>query len=209
MKKLIRYAISAAVLLFLGYNSVYFRKLDAVKKEATGFDAVAYARNHFRNQLAPALRNAIEINQLIALLQTDKNKAFDTYSHALGIGNIRFFLVRGEGRIDSIGENDASVLCGADSSARRVRIATEFVFGNAIRDASGLIDINSFTNTMDFNAVSAELNKIVRTEVLPPFRARARPGQRLRFTGAVELNREHLDLKEPEVIPVQLELLGN
>ena len=49
-------------------------------------------------------------------------------------------------------------------------IATEFIFGNAVRDATGLININEFKNTMDFNNVSAELNRIIREKVLPQFK---------------------------------------
>ena len=50
------------------------------------------------------------------------------------------------------------------------RLATEFVYGNAIRDASGLVDIKDFTNTMDLNSISEELNKTVRATVLPSFK---------------------------------------
>lgn len=194
-------------MLVVAYNSVYFKKLNEVKALVSkDFDAKSYAAKYFNAKLIPALNSAVEINQLIALLQKDKAKTFDTYSHALDIGNIRFFLVKGEGVITAINENDVSVLAKADSSERKVQIATEFVFGNAIRDASGLIDINEFKNTMDFNNVSAELNKIVRSKVLPPFKTNARKGDTVQFFGAIELNREYPDIEKIEVIPVSLKI---
>jgi predicted lipoprotein len=110
----------------------------------------------------PSLPDAVEINQLLSLLQINKEQTFEKYGHALGIGNIRYFLVKGEGQVTSINENDVIVLAKADSNQKSIRIATEFVFGNAIRDASGRIDINEFANTMDFNNVSEEIKKIVR-----------------------------------------------
>jgi predicted lipoprotein len=194
-------------MLVVAYNSVYFKKLNEVKALVSkDFDAKSYAAKYFNAKLIPALNSAVEINQLITLLQKDKAKTFDTYSHALDIGNIRFFLVKGEGVITAINENDVSVLAKADSSERKVQIATEFVFGNAIRDASGLIDINEFKNTMDFNNVSAELNKIVRSKVLPPFKTNARKGDTVQFFGAIELNREYPDIEKIEVIPVSLKI---
>ena len=170
------------------------------------FDAKAYARKYFNGKLTPALNNAIDLTQLITLLRQDKEKTFDVYSHALGIGNIRYFLVKGEGLIESVNENDVTILLKADTSQKNVQIATEFVFGNAIRDASGFIDINEFRNTMDFNNVSAELNKIVRSEVLPSFKATAKKGQTVQFSGAIECNRAHLNLQQIEVVPVSLKI---
>jgi predicted lipoprotein len=87
-----------------------------------------------------------------------------------------------------------------------VSIATEFVYGNAIRDASGLVNLNEFANTTEFNDVSECINKIIRNEVLPPFARNAKQGDRIKFTGAIELNQIHLDLKTIEVVPIQLSI---
>ena len=89
-----------------------------------------------------------------------------------------------------------------------MRIATEYIFGNAVRDASGAIDINTFSNSMDFNNVSAEINRIIREKVIPPFRCKVKKGDRVEFTGAIELNQEHLKLDRIEVIPVSLKILN-
>lgn len=207
MKKIVKYAVGIIVLIIVAYNSVYFRKLDEVKASSSKFDAKTYARNYFNNKLLPSLSNAVELNQLMFLLQTNKEQTFDKYGHALGIGNIRYFLVKGEGEVTSINENDVTVVAKPDTNQKTIRIATEFVFGNAIRDASGKIDINEFSNTMDFNNVSAEINKIIRAEVLPPFKKTVVKGDSVQFAGALELNKEHLDVEDIEVIPIQLKII--
>jgi len=209
MKKLLKYTAAIIVLGLLAYNSVYFRKLDAMKASSSKFDAKAYAANYFNDKLIPSLNSAVEINQLMSLLQSDKEQTFGKYGHALGIGNIRYFLVKGEGLVESIGENDVTLLAKADSAKKNIRIATEFVFGNAIRDASGKIDINEFSNTMDFNSISSEINKIVRVQILPQFKRNVKKGDTVQFAGAIELNKEHVNVEDIELMPIQLRIVGS
>jgi predicted lipoprotein len=209
MKKKIKYALALLVMLVVGYHSVYFRKLSEVKAAAAGgkFDAAAYAHTFWEEQLTPALAQATDLGQLLALLQTNKDSAFKNHSHALGIGNLRYFLVKGEGKITALNENDLSLALPPAAPGTAITLATEFVYGNAVRDALGLLDINDFSNTMDMNNVSAEINKKIRTDVLPPFLAKAREGSVVQFTGAIELNQQHLRLNKIEVIPVSLQVV--
>jgi len=204
--KTIKYIITIVVILIIGYNSVYFKKLDEVKASlsAKEFNAAQYAQTFWTNKLTPNLDKAIDITQLTAMLSNDAAKTFDTYSNALGIGNLRYFLVKGKGTITSVNEDDVSVLLQSDTAKQTITLATEYIFGNAVRDATGLININEFNNTMDFNNVSAELNKIIREKVLPSFKQQAKKGDTIEFTGAIELNKEHLALSDIEVIPVKI-----
>lgn len=59
---------------------------------------------------------------------------------------------------------------------------------------------------MDFNNVSEEVNNIIRTGVIPPFKAMAKKASIVQFYGAVELNRKHPDVEYIEVEPVSLTL---
>lgn len=207
-KKTIQSLLSIVLLLVVAYNSVYFKKLDEVKAASTSkqFDAVAYASNFYHKKLLPNLDKSVDINQLLQLVKSDPLKAFKDHSHALGIGNIRYFLVNGQGVISAINENATTVtLKGED--AKQVKIATEFVYGNAIRDASGLIDINEFNSTMDFNNVSNEVNKIVRSQVIPAFKSSAKVGDNISFAGAIELNQAHVKTDSIEVVPIRLSIV--
>ena len=191
------------IIIVVGWNSVYFAKLDGIKasRARKEFDAPKYASTFWNSKLMPNVDKAVELNKLRSMLAAGGANAFDTYSHALGIGNLRYFLVRGKGKVERV-DNDYIVIDGD------IKIATEFIFGNAVRDASGLIDINDFTNIMDFNNVSAEINKIIRGKVLPAFKANVKKNDMVEFTGAIELNKEHLQLKHIEVIPVQLRIVN-
>ncbi len=208
MRKAIKYILVSLVVLLVLYNSVYFKKLDEVKAASASkeFNAPVYAQNFWSNKLMPGLSKASEINHLVSLLKADPENTFTTYSHALGIGNITYFLVSGKGEVTAINESSVSVMIKGDSSQQVIQIATDYIFGNAVRDASGAVNINEFTNTMDFNNVSAEINKIIRTEVLPPFKQLVKKGSIVEFTGAIELNKEHVKLDNIEVIPVSLKI---
>ncbi|MGV3600414.1 MAG: DUF2291 domain-containing protein [Dyadobacter fermentans] len=207
MPKPIRYLLYLAVVALLAYNSVYIKKLDEVKAGAATFNAAGYALDFWDKKLTPGLSKAVELGALTSQLKTEKDKAFEQHSHALGIGNIRYFLVKGEGVVADVSENEVSVkLAGASESTANVRIATEYIFGNAVRDASGAIDINAFTNSMDFNNVSAEINKLIREKVVPPFKSKVKKGDRIAFHGAIELNRAHLQVNDIEIIPIHLQI---
>ena len=195
------------VIGIVAWNSVYFRRLDEVKQslDAKDFDAAQYASTFWKSTLPGALVKAIDLTELTTLISANEAKAFDDHSHALGIGNLRYFLIKGKGAVESV--KDDIVIIVLANSEQRIALATEFIFGNAIRDASGLINVNEFTNTMHFNNVSAEINKIVRETVLPEFKNNVKAGDLVVFTGAIELNREHPDLKDFEVIPIQISII--
>lgn len=205
--KALKYTVGIVAVILIAYNAVYFKKMDEVKasKNASVFNADQFAESFWTTKLIPGLSNAVDITKLTSMLSTDPQGTFDAYSHALGIGNLRYFLVKGTGTISSVNADDITVL--ADSSTQTIKLITEYVFGNAVRDATGLISINEFNNTMDFNNVSAEINRIIREKVIPPFKIQAKKGDRITFTGAIEINKEHPDLSNIEIIPVEIKTI--
>jgi predicted lipoprotein len=209
MRKIIRYAAFFILIAIVAYNSVYFKKLDEVKAGTISFNAASYAGKFWETKLIPATLKAVEIGELLSLLKINKEKAFADHSHALGIGNVKFFLIKGEGIVESVGENQVLVKIESQHEKPELSIATEYIFGNAVRDASGAIDMNEFSNSMDFNNVSAEINKLIREKVIPGFKSKVKKGDRITFSGAIELNKEHTELKRIEVIPVSLKIVGS
>jgi predicted lipoprotein len=209
LKKVIKYLVAIAVVVVIVDNSFYIRKLNEVKAASVSkkFNAEKYSDTFWKQKLIPGLDKAIEINELTNLLKNNSENTFNTYAHALGIGNLQYFLVKGEGKITSVDENDVSELIKTVSSKNMIKIATEYVYGNAVCDASGLINMNEFDHTMDFNNVSAGINKIIRTEVLPAFKAKVKKGDVVQFVGAIELNKKHLNLDDIEVTPIDLKII--
>jgi predicted lipoprotein len=196
-----KYLIISLLTLLIGYFSIEIKPLDQVRKANQKFDAKLFAKDFYEKTLPASFSKATELPTLLAALNTDKDKAFKDYSQAVSIGNVRNFLVKGEGKISKINESDIELVIGN----KTVKIATEYIYGNAIRDASGTFDIRAFTNTADINNIAAELNRIVRNTVVPNFRKNAKIGKKVSFIGAIEMNQEHLKLDQIEIYPITFE----
>lgn len=208
-KNKVRNIILGLVILIALISSIRVEKLDVAREKAMmgAFDARAYAENFWKEDLMPHLNEAIEINYLKSILSKNPEQAFEDYSKALGIGNIRFFMVRGEGEVIKVGEDDLTLLISADGTKNTVNMETEYIFGNAVRDASGKIDLQDFEQTMDFNNVSAEINQIIREKVLPQLKENAQIGTTISFVGAIEMNMKQVDPSDLQIIPVKVEFL--
>ena len=207
MKKYRSHIIIFIIAVFAIYNSVYFKSLDEVvaSRESSQFNASVYTEE-FWEALTSKLDQATHLESLAEMLKKDPGTAFRDYSNALGIGNVRFFLVQSTAVIASIEEDHMLLMI---SPGLTIKLATDYIFGNAVRDASGLIDVNEFTNTMYFNEVSAKINEHITREVLPPFVSRVHLGDRIYFVGAIELHKVFYDLEQIEVVPVHLEIISS
>jgi Predicted periplasmic lipoprotein len=202
--KFIRYGIVVLLAGFLLYNSIYIKKLSVVKASTpTAFDAAAFSKTLFHEQLPGRIQGAVLLDSLLQALQNNPDQAFEKYTHALAIGNIRYGLVQASGRVTAIKDDEVIIQVGSVP----VHLATEYIYGNAIRDASGLVDVKDFVNTTDLNNISESLNKQVREQVLPPFKKAVQQSDSVWFAGALELNREHVHVQSPEVIPVQIKII--
>ncbi len=205
MNSKLKYGIGLVILAAVAGNSVYFKKLDSIKAaSADKFDAASYANNYVFKVLPRLSAKAIPYDRLLAGLQSAPQKTFDAYSHALDIGSVRFFLVKGSGKIVNIDSDD--IYLQSDSGHQTIKIAIEYIFGNAVRDASGLIHINDFNSTADLNNISAQADKIIREQIVPPFKAAAKKGDEIEFMGAVELNSSRLATNDAGIIPVSLKI---
>src|ERR1041385_3011234 len=109
--KAVKYIVAVVLIVVVAYNSVYFKKLDEVKasKASTEFNPAQYAETFWNTKLIPNLNKAVDLSQLTSMLANDPAKTFDTYSHALGIGNLRYFLVSGKGIVKSIRSEERRV----------------------------------------------------------------------------------------------------
>ncbi len=108
-------------------------------------------------------------------------------------------MAKGEGVVDSVMEESLRIDIGQNN---KIQLATSFIFGNAVRDASGAVNIDDFINMTDFNNVSVALNKLVKEKVANDLKNSAKPGTKLQFAGAIEVNEENTDLNAIRVIPV-------
>ena len=207
MNKYIKYSLLLVVVALLAYNSVYFKKLDQVKSVAAEkFDAVAYTKELWDEKLPAKLDSAVELTTLISAITAAPNAAFEKYSNTMAVGNYRYAMVKTTAEVVEVNEDDLLLKLPFADSLLPVKVALEFVYGNAIRDASNLLQVKDFPNTADLGSVSEELNKTVKTGVLAAFRKKVKKGDNITVTGAMEINKEHINWTDPEIIPVRLQI---
>ena len=197
-------AIFLAILLIV-FLSLDIHRLDSarIRPVSEVFDVEEYVSDLWVNHLPEILEGAVEINSLIRMLDDNPDETFENHSHKLGISNTHYFIVKAEGVVESVDEETVTVNIGDNI---RAELETVYIFGNAVRDGSGLVDIDDFMNMMDFNMVSVHLNRRVKSEVVEPFRKKVEQGMVMSFTGATEINRMDMQLDPVKVIPVKTDL---
>jgi len=199
MKKVCKYAVTASIIAFLVYHSIYFESLEDVKKQRQRetFNAAQYARDFWDNQLFGVLDKALDVKELIELFNTNMNEAIRRYGKAPGVSRSYAYLIRGHGKILTIAEDFLEVSIRDPQTNPDIKIVSGFYIpGNAVRDASGLIDVSEFSETMKFNEISGEINKILVNEVIRPFlEEKPKVGKSVKFFGAAQVAQDATEEK--------------
>jgi len=211
-KKTIGVLIGVGTVALVCYFSPPFRivSLDEAraKRAQETFQPKEFAESFWAGDLRKALERATAADKLLALIRSDPEAARDKHGRTAELGNTYYYFIRGTGRVTEVGDEDVSVALA--SSGRRskadVVLITAHVFGNAIRNATGLLDVNRFANSQDFNNVSHELNLIAESRVLSPFRETVSVGAKVEFVGCAEIEDEDRDLDPLKIVPVHLEI---
>jgi predicted lipoprotein len=208
-KWIVRIALVGAAAALL-YRFPLFRvvRLQEVREKQAEeiFQPAEFAQGFWNGRLLNSLDDAIDATTLMTAVREDVESAKARYAQALGIGSVYCYFIRGKGRINTIEDDSVGVCLAGKEGPVDVIIATGLIFGNAIRDGSGLIDVNQFPNSQDFNRVSEEINRIVESQVLPPFREQVALGAAVEFVGCAEIIDEGSDLDPLRVVPIVLKL---
>lgn len=194
------------ILLFItGYNAVYFKKLNAITKEGVqNFDAKTYTAALWKNKMPAVIDAATEFDQLLLAIEKDPQLAFEKNTHALAIGNYRYAMVKMSGIVVAVHEDDFIIETFIGGNKKQLLVTTEFIYGSAVRDASGLIDIKDFTSASDLNAIAESFNETIKKTVIQPFKKRLSNGLKIQLVAAVELNKENMVLDQLVLLPVQI-----
>jgi predicted lipoprotein len=75
-----------------------------------------------------------------------------------------------------------------------------------VRDGTGLLSVNDFPDSQDFNGISEALNHIIETRVQPKLREAAKVGVSVAFVGCAEVNEETADPRPLKVVPIQVDV---
>ncbi|SDJ72052.1 Predicted lipoprotein [Flavobacterium glycines] len=203
MKKKYLYLLAFVIIAVLGYNSVYFKKLSDVKNaNKENFDFKAYADSIYYKGILKS-KKTIALTNLISSVKTNQDEAFKKYGNRLGIGNSAYFMIKSTGKIIDIKDGVYTI---ADEKNGVVYIDTKYIFGNALRDASGLVKLTDFKTNAQFNKVSESLNDIVRNEVVPKEIKKVKIGDSISFSGAIKLSKKQILFTDLLIIPSQIKL---
>ncbi len=213
MKRVCKYTLSVGILVFLLSQSIYFKDLKEVREQRRrgAFNAARYAGDFWLGQLPGVLEEAVDIKELIELFKTNMPHAIERYGKAPGVSRVYAYLLKGEGTILSVEGDGLRVSVGEPQTNPDAVIETgSYIPGNAVRDASGLVDVSSFSDTMKFNEIGSEINRIIVKEVIRPFLAgKPAAGRTVRFFGATQVAQDAVkedSLQLLRVIPIRLEL---
>jgi len=176
------------------------------RAEQARFNPKTYVERLWSEKLPPALERATDAATLLAEIDRDPVAARARYGRSVGLGSTYTYFIKGRGRIVAVKEDGVAVaLDGSDQL--RLLIQTGRLFGNAVRDGIGLIDVNDFPNSQEFNRISTQINARIESEILPPFRERAAVGEPVDFAGCAEVVDEAADLHPLRLTPIRVSIL--
>jgi predicted lipoprotein len=138
---------------------------------------------------------------VLAALADNHVVARQEFGRTVGRSRSSFFLVRGRGRIIAVEKSRVGIAFSADVDEAEMWLVSGPVFGNAVRDSTGLLRSQDFPNSQDFNRISAELNKLVEQRVQPALRVAAAAHQSIDFVACVEIPGGAVD-QPLEMIPL-------
>ncbi len=200
---LIAIVVIASVCWLFPLFHVMSLKTATAEKVAATFNATQFAEMFWTNQLPTALEKTVTAKTLLPAFQSDAAAAKKKFSRSVGLSEGYFYFLRGEGKILSVSDDEVSLAVTEGSTNAEVSLQTGLIFGNALRDGTGLLSANDYPNSQDFNDISAALNHIVETRTLPKLREQAKVGAKISFVGCAEVGDEATDLKPLKVIPFQ------
>ena len=198
-------AIAGVCWLFPLFHVVTMKTAMAEKIAAT-FNATQFAETFWTNQLFASLDKTVKADVLFSAIQNDAASAKKKFSRNVGLSEACFYFVSGIGRVVAVSDDEVSLAVTDGSTNAEVSLQTGLIFGNALRDGTGLLNASDYPNSQDFNDISAALNHLVETRVLPKLREQAKVGAKISFVGCAEVDDESTDLKPLKVIPIQTEL---
>lgn len=180
------------------YFSFYTENLTERQKreEMSRYNPEQLVNKIMKDSLASLEQKTLSISMLAEGIKNNAEEFAKTHGKVLGIGSPVFYIVKGECHDAKLADGE-EIHATADGIS--IKIPIKHIFGNNARDASGWFNIDNFKNTMDFNAVSAEMNKYITKETAG-FKMLAE-GQTVTFVGAVAVPPHSSDISTLEITP--------
>ena len=165
-------------------------------------DIPAFALEFWETRLVTPAVSPTDARTLVEALNRDKAAAAARYGRHPGLGGPTFYFLAGVGRVVSVDHSGVWLDVGVASRTRLV-MPTGLLFGNALRDATGLLDVGAFSS-LEFNELGTELDRLAETRAQPPLRADVRISSTVTFLAAGQTS--DVSGEEPviKLIPIHL-----
>lgn len=198
-------ALAAGLWFFPAFHVVPLKQAQAAREQAT-FNPADFATKFWRERLTPAFNQAADAPTVLAALAKDPKAAATNYGRTVGLSDAVYFFMRGTGTVVSVEAKGVGVSLRGREGAADLLLKTGLLFGNTVRDATGLMTASEFPNSHEFNDVSTALNRMVESRVIPLLKTNAAVGRPLRFVVCAEVGEDDAGERPLKVIPVSVEL---
>ncbi|MCU0978376.1 MAG: DUF2291 domain-containing protein [Pirellulaceae bacterium] len=199
-------AVATAVLLYF-LPLFHVVPLDQARQRSEGkaIDPAAFVDRFWTERLIPGATQAVDAAELVTAIGQDRKSAWRAHGRSVGVGGAYYYFVAGTGRVISVEQDSVRLSLRDGQPLLQVSLEAGKIFGNAVRDGTGLLSINDFPNSQDFNALSSEINLRIEQQVLPALRKQARVGATVHFVGCAEIVDEDTDLDPLRIVPFLVE----
>jgi predicted lipoprotein len=210
MKRILPWLISGLVVAGFcwAFPPFHIRSSKQVKEQiaSTQFNATNFIERFWNDQLLQATDRAADVEKVLAMIAVQPQAAREQFGRSVGISSSYYFFLRGTGRVVSVSDDNIGLSLKAEGDEADVLVPLGLVFGNAVRDGTGLLNSSTFPNAQEFNDIAAGLNNLVETRVLPELQRLAVVGKRVQFVGCVEVADEEQDLNPLKLVPISVKL---
>jgi len=214
-----RFALTAGVLIATGIVLWWFPPFRIVSlderqsaQQAAKFNAAEFVEDFWSTKLLPSLEHAPAAVDVLAAIRDDPQQARERFGRSVGLGGPALYVFRGRGTIVSVEKNTigVSLADGVEATEGATRpdllLKTGLIFGNTVRDATGLIKPSDFARSQQFNDISTELNRVVESRVISLLKEQAQIGRSIEFTGCAQVPNGRAAEMPLEVIPLEVKI---
>jgi predicted lipoprotein len=177
--------VAIAVVIGAALTTKFVTLEDAEAAEAgTRFDPAAYADERFDSEIVPQIEDeAVDLVTLLTDLEGGADEA--DFGHAPGAGSSYSFPVEFTGIAGA--PNGALLPVTVDGVPAGVTVQVQIgpaINGTSLRDVTGTVSFNEFTNQLEFQEVATEFNNRVRDGALAGVDPATIEGQTVHVVGA-------------------------
>jgi predicted lipoprotein len=178
----------------------------ATEQRPASFDAAKFAETFWNEELIKSLDQTADAASVVAAMRQDPREAGERFGRCIGISRARLLCVRGSGTIVSVDRQGVGVaLMGGAGGSPDVVLHTGLLFGNTVRDASGLLDAGAFSSSQHYNDISTELNRMVERRVTSELKERSKVGNPITFCACGQLSPDSSDVLPLRLIALKVE----